>query len=174
MNSHYLGDEANLIDLESRINAADRIAYESFKFLRIESGFLERIFVIYKPTGLTREGLHRDPEVLGQVRVTGFAADSRSGCVMSLENMETGEAQKVGHIPTRLFNFDIFIGVPPFHRLRWDARPFKGEVKRSLAFGVLVKQRTRSDHFSAGATMLETPAKFRTFYPNYDLQLQYR
>lgn len=169
----YLGDQESLKDLESHMTSPDREVYESYKHLRVDAAFLGRIFIIYKPTGLTKEGQHKSPEVVGQVRVIGFSADPKNGASLSLENMETGEVLTVGHIPTRLFNFDAFVASPPFQRLRWDGRVEAGTVRRSLAFGILLKTRTRSDHYSMGATMVESPKVFRTLYPQEKLSLQF-
>lgn len=174
MSSQYLSNEENLADLEAQMLEADRPAYDEFKHLRIESGFIDRIFVVYRPTGLTEQNTHRDPEILTQVRVVDFTATARFGCSLTLEDMGTGQVQTVGHVPERLFHYNVFVAVPPFHRLRWDARPYKGAVKRSLAFGVMVKQKTRSDHYSMGVTMLETPSGFQALYPDYQINLQYR
>lgn len=169
----FLGDEESLADLESRIDPSDSLEYASHKHLRVEAAFYGRLFVLYRPTGLTKEGRHRPPEVLAQVRVINFTASSQRGCQVEFENMATGQVQTIGHVPERLFNYSVFISAAPFMRLRWDGRRFKGVVKRSLCFGLLIKQRTRADHYSAGAEMLETPGSFRSLYPSYDLQLQY-
>ena len=171
--SAYLGDRESLSDLESRMTSPDREIYQGYKNLRVEGSFLDRIYVIYKPTGLTADRQHREPDILGQVRVVGFTCDARKGCEISLENMETGELQHVGFIPQRLFSYDAFVGVPPFSRLRWDGRVSDGSIRRSLAFGILFKTRTRPENYSAGATMVETPKGFRQLYPSVHLPLHH-
>lgn len=173
MSTQYLGDEASLEDLESHMPLQYREEYRSYKHLRAEAAFVSRIFVAYKPAGLTPDGQHREPEVLAQVKVIDFIATPKDGCAVTFENMSTGQVQTVGHVPDRLFNLNVFVSAAPYMRLRWDGRPYKGSIKRSLCFGLLIKQRTRSDNYSAGATMLETPRGFNSLYPNYALQLQY-
>lgn len=173
MSSQYLGDKESLSDLESRMPSPDRETYQSFRHLRIDSAFISRVYVIYKPTGLTKEGHHKAPEIVGQVKVVDWSCDIRKGCSMTIEDLGTGERMVVGHIPTRLFNYDIFVASPPFQRIRYDGRVVMGSVKRSLAFGILLKQRTRSDYYSAGASMIETLKGYRQLYPDYDLPFQY-
>jgi hypothetical protein len=174
MSSHsYLGDAESLKDLESRMVSPDREIYADFKHLRVESAFLGRIYVVYKPTGLTSSNIHRDPEILGQLKVIGFVSDGQRGSTIELENLSTGEVLSVSHIPRRIFDFDAYVASPPFQRLRWDGRVMSGTVKRSLAFGILLKTRTRSDYYSAGATMVESPKAFRELYPNVKLSLQF-
>lgn len=174
MSSHqYLGDTESLKDLESRMSSPDREVYESFRHLRVESAFLGRIYIIYKPTGLTEKNEHREPEVLGQIKVIEFEASARDGSTIRLENLQTGEVMSVSHIPKKLFGFDAYVASPPFQRLRWDGRLVQGTVRRSLAFGILIKTRTRSDFYSCGATMVESPKVFRELYPNVELALQF-
>lgn len=173
MSAQFLGDTESLKDLESRMMSPDREIYQSFRHMRVESAFLGRIYIIYKPTGLGEDNLHRDPDVLGQVKVTSFRCEGKYGCEIEFEDTATGEVMRVGHVPKRLFDYDVFIAVPPLARLRWDGRYYEGSVRRSLAFGILIKTRTRSDYYSAGATMAETPKGFRSLYPNFNLQLQY-
>lgn len=175
MSSHaYLGDAESLKDLESRMMSPDREVYAGFRHMRVDAAFLGRIFIVYKPSGLTPEGQHKSPDVLTQVKVIDFNATAKAGCTLSLEDLTTGETMTVGHIPSRLFGYDVFVASPPFQRLRWDGRHDQGSVRRSLAFGILIKTRTRSDWYSAGATMVESPKGFRTLYPNVDLPLQYQ
>lgn len=174
MSSHqYLGDAESLKDLETRMMSPDREIYETFRHLRVESAFLGRIYIIYKPTGLTQHNTHRSPEVLAQIKVVDFTCTARDGGTIKLENLSTGETMSVSHIPKRLFGYDAFVASPPFQRLRWDGRLAEGAVKRSLAFGILFKTRTRSDFYSAGATMVESPKVFRQLYPDVDLPLRY-
>ena len=174
MSSHqYLGDAESLKDLESRMMSPDREIYEGFKHLRVEAAFLGRVYIVYKPTGLTSENTHRPPEILAQIKVIDFVSNARDGSSIKLENLSTGETMTVSHIPKKLFGYDAYVASPPYQRLRWDGRVLQGAVKRSLSFGILLKTRTRSDFYSAGATMVESPKVFRQLYPNVELPLQF-
>lgn len=168
---NILSDKASEADLFSRMESPDRETFESFKNLKVEAAFIERIFVVYKPTGLLREGLHRDPEVLTQVRITGFRADAKAGAEVDIEDLKTNEVMTVGYIPRRLFGYDVFVGVAHRQRLNWDATLLHGVIRRSMSFGILLKERSRPDYYSHGATSIETPAKFRALFPDYTLTL---
>lgn len=173
MSAHYLGDVESLNDLVSRMPSPDREIYQSYKHLSISSAFIGRIYVLYKPTGLTAEGSHRAPEIMGQVKVLGFACDASKGCEIEIEDLNTGAILRANFIPQRLFDYDVFVSVPPYSRLRWDGHVKEGTVKRSMSFGVLFKQRTRSDFYSANCPMCETLKRFRELYPTVDLPVRY-
>lgn len=168
MATPYLGDDENLADLVSRIPGSDREQYQSFGHLRVEAVFENRLFIVYKPTGLTREGLHRQPDVLTTVRVSDLWCESKEGACVGLEDLRTGATLRVGYIPTKLFGYNVFVSVPPIMRVRWDGRRAGGEVRRSLAFGLLIKAKNRADFYSAGNTYCETPNSFRALLPNAD------
>lgn len=167
----YMSESESLRDLESRMMSPDREIYQSYKNLRVDAAFLGRILIVYKPTGLTADNQHREPEVLTQIKIVGFRADLKTGCVITLEDLSSGQVLEVSHIPVRLFHYDVFVGSPPFQRLRYDGRIENGAVRRSLAFGILIKTRTRSDWYSASATMVESPKNFRALYPAVSMPL---
>jgi len=173
MSEAYLGDSESLKDLENRMDSPDRELYQSFKHMKVNSAFYGRIYVVYSPSGLNSDGTHRTPRIHGQVKITDFNCKIRTGCEIEFEDMATGETMLVRHIPRRLFNYDVFVAAPPFSRLRFDARRDGDVIRRSLAFGCLIKQRTRSDFYSSGATMADTPNDFERLYPQESLPLQY-
>lgn len=169
--SHFLSEQKSLEDLFSRMESPDREICASFKSKRIEAAFIDRVFVVYKPMGLQTSGEHREPEVLTQVRVTEFNVNSRTGAEVTLEDWRTGEEMKVGYIPKRLFNYDVFVSVAPYQRLNWEASIHNGIVRRSLCFGMLIRERSRPDYYSATVTNMETPGNFRALFPKVDLKL---
>jgi hypothetical protein len=170
--AQYLTTEESLRDFESQIDPQEKGVYEGFRHKRIEAGFVGRIYVIYKPTGLTKEGKHRPPDVLGQVKVTHFEGDAFRGFYAVVEDMETGEEVEIDHIPRAILDYDVFMSIPPTQHIRFDGRRVGDKIKRSLVFGVLIKTRTRSDHYSAGVTMIETPKGIAHLYDGFDLNLQ--
>jgi hypothetical protein len=60
----YLSDQQNLADLVARMPEEDRNRFNGYGHNRVEAVFVDRIFIVYKPTGLTRNGHHRPPEIL--------------------------------------------------------------------------------------------------------------
>jgi hypothetical protein len=169
-----LSDSDSMKELESHIEPAAFDKYQAFKHLRVEAAFIDRVFVIYEPTGLNADRTHRAPKFHGQIRVTGFRVQDEKGAVMLLEDMATGATQVVDYVPALCFNYDFFVAVPPFSRLRWEAAVEKdGSISRRLTFGILLKTRSRAAFYSAGATCAETPNSFRQLYPNVPLNLMH-
>ena len=171
--SSYLSDDANLADLASRIKGDDRAVFNAYGHLRVEAAFNGRIFVVYKPTGLDKSGNHNPPEILTTLKVTDFWAAHEMGAEVLIEDMGTGEELRITHTPKRVFNYDLFIQVPPIMKMRWGARLSEGRITRSLAFALLIKSKNRSDFYSARNTYCETPNRFRDLYPNVDLELNF-
>lgn len=167
----YLSEEDNLADLNARIPGDDRDVFQNFGHLRIEPAFDRRIFVVYKPRGLTREGQHRDPEILTTLKVVSLSVDSVKGASCRIEDQTTGAQQTLSYIPHRVFDYNVFMAVPPILRLRWDARPWEKGIDRSLAYGLLIKTKNRSDYYSAGNTYVEPPNRFRNLFPQCDFRL---
>ena len=160
----FLDDDDNLADLADRIPGHDRDIYKSYKALKIEAAFDDRIFVLYKPTGLTERNEHRDPEILTTVRLIDIRLSSTDGIIRVMDD-NNGEVMEVGYVPCRVFGYDVFISLPTRLTLKWDARIVDGVVRRSLSYPVLIKTRTRGDWYSAGVTGMETPNNFRKLFP---------
>ncbi len=160
----FLDDDDNLADLADRIPGHGRDIYKSYKALKIEAAFDDRIFVLYKPTGLTERNEHRDPEILTTVRLIDLRLSSTDGIIRAMDE-NNGEVTEVGYVPERLFGYDVVISIPPRLTLKWDARIVDGVVRRSLSYPVLIKTRTRGDWYSAGVTGMETPNNFRKLFP---------
>lgn len=174
MSTIYLNDADSLADLESRIEPEAQAKYRAFKHLRVEAAFIDRVYVVYTPSGLAADRHHRPPKILGQIKVKNFYCDARQGCRATLEDCLTGEQQTVGYVPELCFNYGFFISIPPFSKLRWDARiePGRG-VQRAIIFGLLFKTQSRAEFYSAGCVMAETPNSFRRLYPDVPLNLQH-
>lgn len=170
----YLSDSESLADLESRIEPEARSRYRAFKHLRVEAAFIDRMYIVYTPTGLHADRSHRPPQILGQIRVRSFTCNAVQGCTAVIEDCETGDLQTIGYVPSLCFAYGFFISIPPFSKLRWDARiePGRGVV-RSMSFGLLFKTQSRAEFYSAGCVMAETPNAFARLYPNTPLNLRH-
>jgi hypothetical protein len=149
----------------------DREVYETYKSLKVEVSFANRIFIVYQPSGLTRDKQHRPPEILTQLKVLGFRANSKDGAEVDIEDLQTHEVMTLDYIPKRLFGFEVFASVAPRQRLQWDGTIIGGVTRRSLSFMIMFKCRSRDDYYSAGATSVVTPAKFRELFPHVSLDL---
>lgn len=172
MSDHYLSDTASLEDLFKRMMSPDREACESYQHLKVDQCFIDRVFIVHKPTGLNEAGRHRDPEILTQVKVTGFRANAETGAEIDLVDLTTQQVMTATYIPKRLFGYDAFVSVPPKQRVHWDAQPQRGGIKRSMGFQILIKVRTKADFYSKGVTAVETPKSFRALYPEVTLTIK--
>lgn len=173
MGFKYLSEAENTANLVSLIKENDKPAHTEFTHIRVEAVFDSRLFVVYKPTGLDGK-VHRAPEVLTTVKVLNYACSSEEGSSIEIEDMKTGERQVITHVPSRLFDYELFLSLPPALRVRWDVRDAgNGKMVRSLSYAVLIKSRNRSDWYSQGVTYTETPNRFRELFPTFDFQPAY-
>lgn len=163
--SAYLSEDESLAELVQRIPEQDKAAFAAMKASRIEAAFTGRHLVLYKPTGLTKEGTHRPPEFLTTVGFSDFFCDGQEGADVVVHDIRADERMTIGHTPTRLFDYDVFLSIPVVYRLRWDARYVDTGLVRSLVFPVSIWTKNRSSYFSAGVTYVETPNRFRDMYP---------
>lgn len=167
----YLSDIESMADLVSRMNENDRAVYESFGHMRIEAVFDHRLLVVYKPQGLDGKR-HKDPEILTTLKVLNYEGSSEFGSTVEIEDLQTGARQVISHIPSRVFDYDLFMSVPPALRLRWDVREEEnGRMVRSLSYALLIKSKTRSDWYSFGVTYAETPNRFREMFPHCNAKM---
>lgn len=170
----YLTEEQNVADLINQIEDQDQAAFAALKANRIEAAFSGRILVIYEPKGLIESGDHREPAILTAISFSDFASDGEIGADVVVNDLKHRESITVGHVPTRLFDYDIFLHIPPVYRLRWDARENDSGVKvRSLVFPVSIFTKNRSSHYSAGVQYAETPNRFRELFPSVKLSLKF-
>jgi hypothetical protein len=152
-------------ELVSHMPEEEQKRYENYGHLRIEAAFVNRIFIAYKPTGLTRAGKHKAPEIVNLIKVLDFEVDPRHGSIVTLKDQQTEQEQTVHHVPRRVYGYPIFVSIPTNLALRWDARLVNGRVWRSLSFALLIKTRNRADFYSYGNTYMEAPNVFRRLYP---------
>lgn len=170
---HYLSDAENMAELISRIGEDDRPAFDEFGHTRIEAVFDNRLLIVYKPQGLDGKS-HKAPQILTTIKVRNFMGSSSAGSSVEIEDLKTGERQVITHVPARVFDYDLFMSVPPALRLRWDVRTEdNGRMVRSLSYAVLIKSKNRSDWYSFGVTYAETPNRFRELFPGVDPKLNY-
>jgi hypothetical protein len=170
---NYLSDADSMADLVDRIKEEDKVAFDTFGHMRIEAVFDNRLFVIYKPQGLDGK-VHKAPEIVTTIKVRNYECSSEDGSTVEIEDLRTGERQIITHIPARIFDYDLFMSIPPALRLRWDVRVSgDGKRVRSLSYAVLIKSKNRSDWYSFGVTYAETPNRFRELFPHCDPKINY-
>lgn len=164
-----LDESANLADLVGRIEGPDRDLYSAYRALSIQAAFDDRIFIVYQPQGLNSDGTHRDPNILTTLRCLDFKSYSQGGSSIRVLNDDTDEVHLVTYTPSRPFGLELFMSIPPDLRIKWDGRPRSGGVIRNMSYAMLIKTRSRSDWYSAGVTLCETPKNFKILYPGVTL-----
>ena len=132
----------------------------------MEGVFVDRVFIVYKPTGLLPNRQHRDPNILNTVKIVDFKADHMNGCKAIIKEANFGQEMVIGHVPRKLFDYPIYISIPPRMALRWDVKILpNGLAERSLSFAMWIKTKNKSSFYSQGNVYAETPNKFRGLYP---------
>lgn len=169
----YLPEDANLGDLIRQMPQQDQDEYNSFGHLRVDAGYVGRIFILYKPTGIGPDNSQGEPDIRGQVRIKDWMCSPSKGSSIVIEDMLTGGLQVVGHTPQRLFDYDVFVAVPPYQRLRYEARSMGDGIQRSLLFSISIKTQVRSKSYAAGVTFCETPKGFRELYPESKTEIRF-
>jgi hypothetical protein len=140
----------------------------------VEAVFLDRVFIVYKSTGLTAGGAHKEPKILNLVKVVDFMVEPRNGATLVLREQNTNQELTLGYVPRRVFGYPIYMSVPSKLTLRWDGRLLRdGRVWRSLSFAVLVKTKNKSDFYSKGNMYIETPNRFRQLYPGPKMPVKF-
>ena len=166
--TNYLTEQDNLADLLRHMPEEDQRQWERYGHLRVEPAFADRVLIAYQAAGLGSGGKPPAPDVLAKLRVISFHADEGEGCSSRLLNETTNEMQLVTAVPAPIFGYPVFISIPPHFALRWDAREYAGEVKRSLMWVFLLKARNKSSFMSRGNIYVETPNVLRKLYPNVE------
>ncbi len=155
-----------MADLVSHMPEEDRTRYGNYGHNRLEPAFVDRIFIVYQPSGLNAARQHIDPKILTTIRVLDFSIDSRDGAVVRVRDENFGDEQLITYIPKRLFKYQVFASVPPRLQLRWDVHAADGQRHRSLSFALLLKTRNKAEFYSKNNTYIETPNKFKELYPS--------
>lgn len=164
--AEFFSDEQNLAELVSHMPEEDQRRYSNYGHNRVEPTFLNRVFIVYKPTGLLPAGQHRQPEILNLLKIVDFSVDVNEGSFVVLKDHNTQQELRIGHVPRRVYEHPIYMAVPTKLQLKWDARMVGDRVWRSLSFALLIKTKNRSDFYSKGNTYLETPNRFKSLYPS--------
>ncbi len=166
---NFLNTKENMADLVTLMPHQHQSRYRWMRNLRIDSAFLDRVYVVYKQTELDSNGRQKDPIVLGMIKVVEFTVDAKKGSNITIMDVATGDEQDIGHVPQQIFDWDCYVSVPPENIVKWDAWDCDGERRRSMSFGMLFKTSCRTESPIVGATMVDTLNGFRRNFPNMQL-----
>lgn len=164
--TQYLDEDENMAALVGLMPVGEQHSYLNYGHRRIESAFVDRVFVVYKPTGLNAAKQHREPDVLTTIRVKDFMVDAMSGASAKLYDEKNDRELRVTTVPKKLFEYPIYISIPPRLQLKWDARKVGERLLWSLSFAFLIKTRNKSDFYSAGNVYCESVNVFKRLYPS--------
>lgn len=171
----FFDEKENLAELVSHMPEDDQKKFNNYGHFRVEAVFLNRVFIVYKPTGLTpgKAAQHKPPEILNLLKIVDFGVDIRNGAYAVLKDQKFEQELNIVHVPRKVFEYPVYMSVPPKLTLKWDARNVNGAVWRSMSFAVLIKTKNKSDFYSQGNTYIETPNVFRRLYPEVTGQFSF-
>jgi hypothetical protein len=169
----FFTDEQNLAELVSHMPEEDRARFLNWGHNRVEPVFLDRVFIVYKPTGLTPSNRHAPPEILNIIKVIDFGVEPRNGAYSVLKEQNTQQEMTLTHVPKRLFSYPIFVSLPAKLTLKWDGRMVNDRVWRSLSFAFLIKTKNKSAFYSKGNVYMETPNQLKKLYPDVTNQFSF-
>lgn len=161
----HLTEKDNLSDLIARMRPDDLELYKGFGHIFTEAAFINRRFFVVKTKGKDRSGRPARPEVLGTIRVIGFQCDHEKGSVVTIMDDSTSKILQVGHVPVRLFRFPVFVSVPVYQGLKWEAKEQPdGRYTRSLVFGLCFKQQSHVQFLNPNNVSVLTPNNFEKLF----------
>lgn len=160
-----VSEQDNLADLASRVRPDDRTLYDSFGHIYQEAAFFNRRFVVVQTKGKATGGGPRPPVVLGAIRVVGFAATHDGGCTSVLMDEGSSRTLQIGHVPVKLFRYPVFVSIPVFQGVRWEAKEAPdGSYTRSLVFGMCFKQQSAIKWFNKDNVSVVTHNEFQRLF----------
>lgn len=160
----YRQELDNLADLIAQMPPDDMSEYSSFGFVHTDAAFINRRFLVVNTKG-QRQGRPRPPELLGTVRVLDFDCNTQRGSVITLRNDSNRRTLQVGHVPVRLFRFPVFVSVPVYQGVRWEAREMDdGRYVRNLIFGICFKQQSGIRFYNPNNVSVVTPNQYRDHF----------
>ena len=151
--------------LASFIPSSDKPTYKKLKFSQLEGAFIGRTFIAYKAKGVNGDAPNR-PQIVTRFRVTDFCSNPETGSEAEIKDMSTGERVWVGHTPTRLWDYDLFMYIPPNVTLRWTMTEHEGKTKHTLLFGLVTRMADRSETYADGKLFCLTPKRMWDLYPD--------
>lgn len=167
----FLERADSLEDLVAQMPPQGKKDWDTFGHMKSLPAFQDRVFYLFQATGKGNNGIQRPPKIITTLRVVSFVATDAVGCVIRLLNDQTHQTQEIGHVPTRVFGYPIFMMVPPTFMLKWGAQEYKGQTKRSLHYILLAKTRNKAEFFSKDNYYLETMNEMRKLYSHLELDL---
>lgn len=161
----FVSQEDNVADLISRIEESDAEEYSKLGHVFTEAAFVNRRFLLVEFQGKMRDGSVKAPVIQGAVRVFGFGADHANGSSVEVKDEATGSVLYVQYVPTKLFDYPVFVSIPVYHQLKWEAVELAdGSYMRNLVFGLCFKQQSHPRFQNKGNVAVMTPNEFKLMF----------
>lgn len=163
-----LPDASALRELIDRMPPAERQAYESFFSLTAEAAFIGRRMIVYDLVG-------GRPTNIETFQVLSFYLEKGGEPTIEIRAQGDGrlQVQRLGVVPTRFRDRDLFLSVPQRFEFRWAGRRVDGRVSFRPHFGILIKTPSRPDRLQEGATGCLTSKRFQTLFPGYEDEIRF-
>lgn len=168
----FLSDLDNAAALVADMVPDDRADYRAFGHNRLESAFVERVFIVYECLGRTSNDIQRPPRIITTLRVTNVRMTFDAGVEVQLLDEVNNRSMWFGHVPKRLFDFPLFASTPPRMTIKWDAQFMGDKLVRSLLFAILIKSRNKASFLSKNNIYAETPNTVRDLFPHVEMDLK--
>lgn len=142
----FLAVDDHFERLVARLPSDQLQLYNSMRHVRVETGFCNRRFTVYRVEA-------HGPRVLDTIEIIRFIATDREGKMMTLRSDSISQELAVGYEPVQLFSFPVFLWLPLHGKLRWGASRLD---KGSLAFPVIIRTMSRKHLRERGVVFCET------------------
>lgn len=145
----FLTDPEFFAQLTEKLNPDDKVVFDDTRHGRVETAVPGKELVVYRMQG-------RQPHVLSRVSIVDLLIDN--GATMEIIDLGTRERLVVGYSPCRLFDYPVFLSLPPSLTMRWrvgfdDGRGF-------MSWPVYMRTQSRRHLREVGITYCETPKAF--------------
>ena len=144
----FLSASEHFNHLACTLQGEERALYNTMKNVRQESAFRNRTFIIY-------DIRDRELNVIDTVTVMDFCANERVGATTQLRSSRLKTELLVGYMPTRLFDYPVFMHLPLYVKLRWSTT-IDNIRGGSLGFDVAIRTASRYHLRERGVTYCET------------------
>lgn len=147
--------------LIDRLARDDRSQFDEMRHVRVETGFRDRDFIIYKMRGT-------EPEVLDTLRVLSFSCTDDFGASAEIHSSTWDQIVPIDYTPRAMWQYPVFMWLPLHSRIRWASHEDRiGEG--SLGFPIVIRTKSRRHLKEHNVIYCETLTSFSTEFPAVEL-----
>lgn len=106
-----LTDPEFFAQLTGRLDPGDRVLFDETRHGRVETASNGKEMVVYRMHG-------RQPNILSRISIVDLSIDEH-GASTEIIDLGTRDRLVVGYSPCRLFDYPIFMSLPPSLTMRW-------------------------------------------------------